>query len=97
MLTKPDPIGQIVAVATSSRGRGTAAKCDSPGHGHSFDGLGDIGRCAMIAQTARRASSVAALDAIETKYRDRGAAVTFAGLDPRSSSFHQRLTGQLGA
>jgi SulP family sulfate permease len=43
------------------------------------------------------ASSVAALDSIETKYRDHGAAVTFAGLDPRSSSFHERLTGQLGA
>src|SRR5829696_8791169 len=43
------------------------------------------------------ASSVAALDSIETKYRDHGAAVTFAGLDQRSSSFHERLTGQLGA
>src|SRR6185312_10426255 len=40
MLTKPDPIGQIVAVATSSRNYGIAAKCDSPGYGHgsSFDG-----------------------------------------------------------
>jgi sulfate permease, SulP family len=43
------------------------------------------------------ASSVAALDAIETKYRDHGASVTFVGLDQRSSSFHERLTGQLGA
>ena len=43
------------------------------------------------------ASSVAALDAIETKYREHGATVTFTGLDQRSSSFHQRLTGQLGA
>jgi SulP family sulfate permease len=41
------------------------------------------------------ASSVAALDSIETKYRERGAAVTFTGLDPRSSAFHERLTGQL--
>jgi SulP family sulfate permease len=41
------------------------------------------------------ASSVAALDSIETKYREHGAAVTFTGLDPRSSAFHERLTGQL--
>jgi sulfate permease, SulP family len=43
------------------------------------------------------ASSVAALDSIETKYREHGATVTFTGLDQRSTSFHQRLTGQLGA
>jgi SulP family sulfate permease len=43
------------------------------------------------------ASSVAALDSIETKYREHGATVTFTGLDQRSSSFHERLTGQLGA
>jgi SulP family sulfate permease len=43
------------------------------------------------------ASSVAALDAIETKYREHGATVTFTGLDPRSTSFHERLSGQLGA
>jgi sulfate permease, SulP family len=41
------------------------------------------------------ASTVAALDSIETKYRERGATVTFTGLDPRSSAFHERLTGQL--
>jgi SulP family sulfate permease len=42
------------------------------------------------------ASSVAALDAIETKYRDHGKAVTIQGLDERSAGFHQRLTGHLG-
>ena len=41
------------------------------------------------------ASSVAALDSIETKYREHGAIVSFTGLDQRSSAFHQRLTGQL--
>jgi SulP family sulfate permease len=41
------------------------------------------------------ASSVAALDSIETKYRDHGATVRFIGLDQRSSAFHERLTGQL--
>ncbi|MDO8399696.1 MAG: SulP family inorganic anion transporter [Bradyrhizobium sp.] len=43
------------------------------------------------------ASTVAALDSIETKYRDRGATVVFSGLDQRSSAFHERLTGQLPA
>jgi sulfate permease, SulP family len=41
------------------------------------------------------ASSVAALDAVETKYRRYGRAITFTGLDPRSLAFHGRLTGQL--
>jgi len=43
------------------------------------------------------ASTVAALDSIETKYRERGAIVVFSGLDQRSSAFHERLTGQLPA
>ena len=41
------------------------------------------------------ASTVATLDAIETKYRACGAAVTFTGLDTRSAAFHGRLTGNL--
>jgi len=41
------------------------------------------------------ASSVAALDAIETRYRRHGRAITFIGLDARSLAFHGRLTGQL--
>ncbi|WP_410468574.1 SulP family inorganic anion transporter [Arthrobacter sp. A2-55] len=43
------------------------------------------------------ASTVAALDSIETKYRDHGATVTIEGLDERSAGFHRRLTGQFGA
>jgi sulfate permease, SulP family len=43
------------------------------------------------------ASSVAALDSIESKYRRYGTAITFSGLDERSTDFHQRLTGQLGS
>jgi SulP family sulfate permease len=43
------------------------------------------------------ASTVAALDSIETKYRDHGATVTIEGLDERSSGFHRRLTGRLGS
>jgi SulP family sulfate permease len=43
------------------------------------------------------ASTVAALDSIETKYRDRGVTVTIEGLDERSTGFHRRLTGRLSA
>jgi SulP family sulfate permease len=42
------------------------------------------------------ASTVAALDSIETKYRNRGATVTIEGLDERSTAFHGRLSGHLG-
>ncbi len=41
------------------------------------------------------ASSVAALDSIETKFRDHGATVTIEGLDERSTGFHRRLSGHL--
>ncbi|MFT3800503.1 MAG: SulP family inorganic anion transporter [Burkholderiaceae bacterium] len=41
------------------------------------------------------ASTVAALDAIETKYRRHGIDVSFVGLDPRSQAFHRRLSGHL--
>lgn len=43
------------------------------------------------------ASTVAALDSIETKYADHGATVAIVGLDERSTGFHRRLTGHLGA
>jgi SulP family sulfate permease len=42
------------------------------------------------------ASSVAALDSIETKYRDHEATVTIVGLDERSTGFHKRLTNRFG-
>ena len=41
------------------------------------------------------ASSVAALDAITTKYATRGKQVTIHGLNPASRSMHERLAGQL--
>ena len=41
------------------------------------------------------ASTVAALDAITTKYARRGKAVEIAGLDEASAERHARLTGQL--
>lgn len=41
------------------------------------------------------ASTVAVLDAVESKYSAHGATVRFEGLDDRSSSFHRNLTGRL--
>jgi len=43
------------------------------------------------------ASTVAALDSIEAKYRQHDAAVQFVGLDERSRAFHARLSGRLNA
>ncbi|MGE2833434.1 SulP family inorganic anion transporter [Mycobacterium sp. SMC-4] len=42
------------------------------------------------------ASSVAALDAITTKYRSRGKTVEIVGLNQDSADRHDRLSGQLG-
>src|SRR6195952_4907742 len=39
------------------------------------------------------ASSVAALDSIETKFRAHGTEVVISGLDKRSTGFHRRLSG----
>ncbi|MEU4804541.1 SulP family inorganic anion transporter [Actinosynnema sp. NPDC023587] len=43
------------------------------------------------------ASSVAALDAIETKYAQRGKTVEIIGLNPPSARLHGRLSGELTA
>ncbi|UOQ61059.1 SulP family inorganic anion transporter [Leucobacter rhizosphaerae] len=43
------------------------------------------------------ASSVAALDAIETKYAQRGATVEIVGMNDRTSALHSRLSGGFGA
>ncbi|WP_248323725.1 MULTISPECIES: SulP family inorganic anion transporter [unclassified Caballeronia] len=43
------------------------------------------------------ASTVAVLDSIESKYRQRDVAVQFVGLDERSRAFHARLSGNLNA
>lgn len=42
------------------------------------------------------ASTVAALDAIVTKYEQRGTAVTLEGMNAATSAFHDRLSGELG-
>ncbi|WP_017792765.1 SulP family inorganic anion transporter [Leucobacter salsicius] len=41
------------------------------------------------------ASTVAALDSVQTKYAEQGTAVQFTGLDEHSTRFHGRLTGSL--
>ena len=42
------------------------------------------------------ASTVAALDAIETKYEHHGKSVEFVGMNDYTTAFHARLTGGLG-
>ena len=42
------------------------------------------------------ASTVAALDAITSRYADRGTAVTIKGMNPHSRLRHSRLAGHLG-
>jgi SulP family sulfate permease len=41
------------------------------------------------------ASSVAALEAIETKYKQRGKTVAITGLNDPSADLHGKLTGEL--
>jgi len=43
------------------------------------------------------ASTVASLDSIQTRYRRHHATLSIEGLDSRSSGFHGRLSGHLGA
>jgi SulP family sulfate permease len=42
------------------------------------------------------ASSVAALDSVESRYAQHGAQVELRGLNSHSQEFHGRLTGELG-
>ena len=42
------------------------------------------------------ASTVAALDAVQTKYESRGKTVTIVGMNPDSAERHDRLSGALG-
>jgi len=65
---------------------------------HQFDYAGDPGRVVIDLTTAHiwDASSVAAMDAITTKYAGRGTSVTIVGMDPTSEAMHGRLAGKLG-
>ncbi|MFR9730727.1 SulP family inorganic anion transporter [Saccharopolyspora sp. MS10] len=64
-----------------------------------FDYAGDPGSVTIDLSGARiwDASSVAALDAITTKYESRGKQVEITGLDERSATMHERLSGELAA
>ncbi|MFJ8547003.1 SulP family inorganic anion transporter [Streptomyces sp. NPDC093586] len=62
-----------------------------------FDYAGDPKKVVIDLSAAHiwDASSVAALDAIETKYRQRGKTVEITGLNDPSADLHGRLTGEL--
>ncbi|TYP01691.1 SulP family sulfate permease [Streptomyces coelicolor] len=62
-----------------------------------FDYAGDPDRVVIDLSAAHiwDASSVAALDAIETKYGQRGKSVEITGLNTPSADLHGRLTGEL--
>lgn len=62
-----------------------------------FDYSGDPGRIVIDLSAAHiwDASSVAALDAIETKYAQRGKTVEIIGLNNPSADLHAKLTGEL--
>ncbi|MEV8312157.1 SulP family inorganic anion transporter [Streptomyces flavidovirens] len=66
---------------------------------YQFDYKGDPGDVVIDLTDAHiwDASSVAALDAIETKYAQRGKKVTIIGLNKPSAEMHEKLAGQLTA
>ncbi|MEV4343605.1 SulP family inorganic anion transporter [Actinoplanes sp. NPDC049596] len=66
---------------------------------HQFDYAGDPGRVVIDMSAAHiwDASSVAALDAITTKYESRGKRAEIIGLNEASTRFHENLSGKLGA
>ncbi|MFI5493685.1 SulP family inorganic anion transporter [Actinoplanes sp. NPDC051859] len=65
---------------------------------YQFDYAGDPDRVVIDMSAAHiwDASSVAALDAITTKYRSRGKHAEITGLNDASASFHENLAGKLG-
>jgi SulP family sulfate permease len=65
---------------------------------YQFDYAGDPDRVVVDLSGAHvwDASTVAALDAIETKYAGRGKTVEIVGLNEPSAGMHGRLAGQLG-
>ena len=65
---------------------------------YQFDYAGDPAKIIIDLSQSQiyDASSVAALDAIETKYRGKGKQVQIVGLNDPSLDWHQRLSGRLG-
>jgi SulP family sulfate permease len=66
---------------------------------YQFDYAGDPDRIVVDMSNAHvwDASSVAALDAITTKYESRGKRVEIVGFNEASASFHENLAGKLNA
>jgi SulP family sulfate permease len=66
---------------------------------YQFDYAGDPGHVVIDMSGAHiwDASSVAALDAITTKYRSRGKNAEIVGLNEASAQFHENLAGKLSA
>ncbi len=66
---------------------------------YQFDYAGDPDRIVIDMSAAHvwDASSVAALDAITTKYEARGKHAQIIGLNEASTRFHENLSGELGA
>lgn len=66
---------------------------------HQFDYAGDPQRVIIDLSAAHiwDASSVAALDAITTRYESRGKHAEITGLNEASTRFHENLSGRLGA
>ncbi len=66
---------------------------------HRFDYAGDPDEVVIDLTDAHiwDASTVAALDAVTTKYNARGKTVEIVGLDEHSATMHSRLTGELAA
>ena len=66
---------------------------------HQFDYAGDPDHVVIDMSGAHiwDASSVAALDAINTTYAARGKLVEITGLNEASASFHENLAGRLNA
>jgi SulP family sulfate permease len=64
-----------------------------------FDYAGDPDKVVIDLSAAHvwDASSVAALDAVETKYARRGKTVEITGLDQHSAQLHGKLSGELSA
>ncbi len=65
---------------------------------HQFDYAGDPARVVVDLSGAQvwDASTVATMDAVESRYAARGTHVTFEGLDAQSAARHRRLAGHLG-
>ncbi|HLT62717.1 MAG TPA: STAS domain-containing protein, partial [Microlunatus sp.] len=63
-----------------------------------FDYVGDPAKVVIDLSESQifDASTVAALDAIETKYREKGKEVEIIGLNEPSLAWHSRLSGKLG-